>query len=219
MIHIFNFQLSTSSSLVVMAMAASGDGLLADIFGAMVVSSIVTHFVSISTKSNGTKTWQCLSCKKSMTVMGEAKLKYHVAQVEGGGVSVCRNPHPAMRDRFRKELSDKKRAAEDVTSESCSSSGPGALENAFGGSARLEADESIVNWLAFSKLPPNVTSSSFFKVMLQKTRAAGVSYGPPSRESMGMDRGKIGSVLQLALDHAREKTARALKAVHLYKVS
>ena len=76
----------------------------------------------------------------------------------------------------------------------------------------------MLSWLAFSKIPPFVTSSSYFRNMLEKVRDAGASYTPPSREAMGMDRGRLGAVLQLGLDRAREARRRALAGIKYIKV-
>jgi hypothetical protein len=190
---------------------------LALVFAGMVVATVSSHFKLMSAEKNGTRIWECLSCGKSIVAQGELKLKHHVAQVKGGGVTICPNPNPAMKDWFKKEL-DINKAPEAAPAATAKSAGTGPIEHHFGTPSKTEADQSVLNWLAFAKLPPFVTSSVFFRDMIDKTRAAGSSYTVPSRESLGLDRGKLGKVLQAGLDLAREGANRALRAVKFIKV-
>jgi hypothetical protein len=47
---------------------------------------------------NTLEKYQCGTCNKVEVVSGDKKLKYYVAQAEGGGCSLCPNPNPAIRE-------------------------------------------------------------------------------------------------------------------------
>ena len=182
------------------------------VFAAMVVSNIATHFQHIETKGNGTKTWKCLSCLKCITCMGDMKLKHHVGQVEGCGVQVFPNPHGEMQKVYRAELeaaAKKKRDSEPTPDPSSPTSpskkGPAGVANFFGKAAKVEADQSVIMWLASHGLSPLCATGEYFLDMLRKTASAGPGYAPPNRQQMGTDSHGhgLGSVLQEALDRTR----------------
>jgi hypothetical protein len=201
---------------------AAGAAALTLIFAGMVVSKIATHFELIESKDNGSKIYKCLSCLKVITCTGDKKLKAHVAGKEGEGVTCCPTPNPAMREWYKKELSEGSPTKRPSSTAEGSSVGsppkPGSIAHSFGAASKVEADQSIVSWLAWAKLPPYITASPYFKSMLRQTAEAGPSYVPPNTHAMGMDRGKLGHVLQVALDRVREKAAVGMQALKFIKV-
>jgi hypothetical protein len=74
------------------------------IFAGMITAQILSHFDLIITNPNGSKTWKCKGCGKDIVSSGDQKLKYHVGQVQNGGVATCPNPHPEMSLIYRKEI-------------------------------------------------------------------------------------------------------------------
>jgi hypothetical protein len=206
------------------ALAETGAA-LAMLFAGMIVTKILTHFELLSSNARNTsKKYQCLTCNKVMIVAGDMKLKHHVAQVEGGGCSLCPNPNPAMKKAFKAELearAQKKRSSLSADA-SCSSSSPKApntgIMTAFGKAGRKEADQAILNWLASSGLPPYAVEGFYFKDMLQKTRGAGPTYQPPNRHSLGRVNNMVGHVLQEGLDRIRELRSADLAPVQHVKV-
>jgi hypothetical protein len=76
---------------------------LAHACAGIIITEIVIHFVPLK-PNNGTKVWKCKTCNKEMTTTGDVKLKHHVAQREGGGISLCSNPSPRMQKSVAEDL-------------------------------------------------------------------------------------------------------------------
>ena len=97
-----------------------------------------------------------------MTVSDIKKLKLHVAQVEGGGCSLCPNPSPAIQKAFKTELEalaqNKRSSLSADAAFPFPSSSPKApntgIMTAHGKAGRKEADQAIINWLASRSRPP-----------------------------------------------------------------
>jgi hypothetical protein len=159
------------------ALAETGAA-IAMLSAGMIVTKILTHFELLSSNARNTsKKYQCLTCNKVMILAGDIKLKHHVAQVEGGGCSLCPNPNPVIKKAFKAELeacAQKKRSSLSADA-SCSSSSPKApntgIMTAFGKAGRKEADQAILNWLASSGLPPYAVQCFILRIFQEDARS------------------------------------------------
>jgi hypothetical protein len=105
-----------------------------------------------------------------VVVSSNTKLKNHVAQVEGGGRSLCPNSNPAIQKAFKADLeafAQNKRSSLSADAASPSSSSSPKAPNTgimteFLKAGREKADQDIFNWLASSSLTLYAVSGFFF---------------------------------------------------------
>ncbi len=93
-------------------------------------------------------------------------------------LEVCPNPNPEMKRIYKHEIEQR---SEPKTS---SAARGGAIVAAFNIAGKMDADESVVNWLAAHNLPPLVVTGEFSKKCSGAQPDVALATSPPTGKGL-----------------------------------